>query len=115
MNEKFSVYGRLVRDPEISHGAFRLWHALRDYADAGGECFPGQRRLQQDLHCSMSRIKKWISELVAGGYLAANVRGGARSKYFVLNGHAAGKKRMTKADAPAVSTTGNRAFPEVET
>jgi len=65
-----AVYERLVMDPSISHGAFRLWHLLRSkYANARGLAWPGQRRIAKDLGCDPHSIKGWTSQLVAGGYL----------------------------------------------
>ncbi len=75
VDESLSVYRRLVRDGRISHGAFRLWHYLRDRANKENVCFPQQRTIAVELHCKPHSLSGWIKELVACGYLAVEVRG----------------------------------------
>ena len=44
-----AVYRKLIRDPNVSHGAFRLWHYLRDRADNAGKCWPEQRTIAREM------------------------------------------------------------------
>lgn len=113
MKSKFEVFAKILRDPNISHGAFRLWHAIRDYQGKNQIAFPGQRALQNDLHCSMGSIKGWIRELVDHGYLEANIQSGCVTVYKIKGGNA--RKPPPKVDALAVSKTGNAVFPKLET
>lgn len=68
------TFAALIRDRRISHGAFRLWHALRDYTDHTSRCFPGQRRLATDIGCNIHSIKPWTKELVVAGWLKCSGR-----------------------------------------
>jgi hypothetical protein len=87
------IFAALIRDERISHGAFRLWHCLRDYVNSKtGESFPGQREIQSCLHCSNDSLKPWTNELITAGWLktraaksAANPKG-FRFIYTLLDG-----------------------------
>ena len=63
------TFAAIIRDRRLSHGAFRLWHALRDYTDHASQCFPGQRRLAKDIGCNLHSLKPWTAELMAAGWL----------------------------------------------
>lgn len=79
-------YTALVMDTRLSHGAFRLWHLLRQYADDKGQCWPGMRRLRAQLASSLSQIAKWRAELVRLGYLSVDLRPGAVTRYKLAGG-----------------------------
>ena len=57
-------YKQLVLDKRIPHGAFRLWHLLRDYAGKKMHCWPGQRRLCRDLGSNFKSIANWRDSLI---------------------------------------------------
>jgi hypothetical protein len=70
------AFALLIRDRRISHGAFRLWHALRDYMHSGtGKCFTGQRTLSEDIGCKPHSIRGWVIELVQSGWLSIECNG----------------------------------------
>jgi hypothetical protein len=94
-----------LRIADISHGAFRLWHCLYSYANHNtGLCFPGYRRITDDIHCDVHSIDRWITELQAKGWLSrskvarekktdkngkelkGNQGTGVSNKYTLLNG-----------------------------
>jgi hypothetical protein len=93
-------YGVLVRDKRLSHGAFRVWHCLRDYTDRASKCFPGQRRVARDIGCDIHSIRKWTAELVAAGWLKVQGGNGRRFDYTVLDGNGQPlRKGTTPTDA----------------
>src|SRR5262245_2349411 len=75
------IYSRLVRDRSISHGAFRLWHLLRDHANGYGLAWPGQRLIAKSLGCDKASIKGWTTELEEGGYILGIRRIGQRHSF----------------------------------
>jgi hypothetical protein len=68
--ETSAVYRRLIHDTRISHGAFRLWHYLRDRKNQAGKCFPSQRTIAKELGCKTSSLPGWTSELREAGYVS---------------------------------------------
>lgn len=55
-----SVYRRHNRDRRISHGAFRLWHCLRDHANATSIIPAGQRSILRQFHAARRRQLKEV-------------------------------------------------------
>lgn len=99
------IFGALIRDHRVSHGAFRLWHALRDYTDHESRCFPGQRRLANDLGCNIHSLKGWTGELVTSGWLRIDeVERGFSFTYTILNGEG---QVLRKSATPTVAESGN--------
>lgn len=80
------TFAAIIRDRRVPHGAFRLWHALRDYTDHASKCFPGQRRLADDIGCDPHRLKLWTSLLITAGWLKVEGGSGRRFDYTVLDG-----------------------------
>jgi len=79
-----AVYSELIRDPRISHGAFRIWHLLRDMTGNNSCCWPSVRTIAELTHCAKESALAWIVELEASGYL--RIERGHRHKanrYFV--------------------------------
>jgi len=65
-----AVFSALITDRRISHGAFRLWHCLRDHQNAvTNDCFPGQRRIVGKICCDVHSLKKWTTELIRAKWL----------------------------------------------
>ena len=63
------AFSALLKD-RISHGAFRLWHILRDHENVEtGNCCPGYRTLTDEIRCSRNSIKGWLDELRASGWV----------------------------------------------
>ena len=78
------AYKQLVLDNRIAHGAFRLWHLLRDYAGKKMQCWPGQRRLSKDLGSNFDSIAKWRDSLIKNGWLKVEKRKNGGHQYFIL-------------------------------
>ncbi len=79
-----STYKQLVKDKRIPHGAFRLWHLLRDYAGVKMNCWPGQRRLSHDLGSNYESIAKWRDSLIETGWLRVEKTKFGSHKYYLL-------------------------------
>jgi len=121
------VYRRLIHEKRITHGAFRLWHYLRDRANKSSRCWPGQRTIARDLRCKTHTLenkgKGWIPQLVSAGYLAVQKIGQShRLEYQILfgDGHGVLPEWATRGKAQAVSccpngtmATPNEATPRV--
>ena len=75
-----AVYRRLNRDRRISHGAFRLWHCLRDHANAAGKAWPSQRTIAEAIGCKVHSLRRWLTELVKAGYL--RIRNTGQNHHF---------------------------------
>ncbi len=123
-----AVYRKLIRDPNVSHGAFRLWHYLRDRADNAGKCWPEQRTIAREMHSKCHSLPGWIQQLAAGGYLHTERKGqNHHTVYTVLDGSGQAFSRdaqrgnarrspkrrvaLPKQATPRVSPTGNVSKP----
>lgn len=95
------TFATLIRDRRISHGAFHLWHAIRDYTNAESKCFPGQRRLASDIGCHPTSLKPWTDELIAARWLKVEGGNGRRFDYTVLDGRG---KPLRKVASPENKT-----------
>ncbi len=79
-----ALYSQIIRDDKISHGAFRLWHLLRDMTGANACCWPSVETISKLIHCGKDSVLLWLVELEASGYL--RIERGHRHKsnrYFV--------------------------------
>lgn len=81
-----AVYSRILRDLTVSHGAFRLWHLLRDMHGNNGYAWPGTRFLQRSFRCGSTTLLKWIAELEAAGYLRTERGNVARASHYFIMG-----------------------------
>jgi len=106
-----SAYKQLVLDTRIAHGAFRLWHLLRDYAGKKMKCWPGQRRLSKDLGSNYESIAKWRDSLIEHGWLRIEKRKNGGHLYFLLIPSAA--KTATESGSTTTATgNGDTLLPE---
>lgn len=104
------TFAEIIRDRRVSHGAFRLWHALRDYTDHASKCFPGQRRLSTDIGCDPHSLRRWTGELIAAAWL--KVEGGKPGlgfTYTVLDGTG---QPLRKTTSPTVGEKRNTGVAE---
>lgn len=94
----------------MSHGAFRLWHALRDYTDHASKCFPGQRRLAADIGCDPHSLRRWTGELIAAAWLKVDGgKPGFGFTYTVMDGNG---QPLRKATSPTVAEKRNTTVAE---
>jgi hypothetical protein len=87
-----SVWRQIIEDKRISHGAFRLWHYLRDHIDGQSECYPGYREIREKIGCQYDSITRWLGELQEANWLSVRTKhgigrcNGSRNFYTILNG-----------------------------
>lgn len=53
----------VMTDPSISHGAKSLYSLLCCYMDKSKICYPGIKKLSEDMSVSSSTVKRWLEEL----------------------------------------------------
>ena len=90
---KAQTFTRAAKDRRLSHGAVRLFVVLHSHADsAKGTCFPGHKCLAEEMGCSNRKIRPWVDELVAAGYVttATRSRGGTWYRLNYLSDSHAG-------------------------
>jgi DNA-binding transcriptional MocR family regulator len=73
------VTGALVAD--CSPATLRVAGALAIYANSTGQCWPGLRRIAEDLDCSIRSVQAHIDQLIAAGWVS-------------VVEHTAGKRRV---------------------
>lgn len=83
-----SAYSVVLYDRRLSHGAFRLWHLLRDRTGKNDSAWPSIRSMAKDLSSGIGSVALWIKELESAKYLRIQ-RGNQRrsSRYFLLSFH----------------------------
>lgn len=78
-------YGRvprdLLRDPNLSDRAVRLYGLLDDYAGSDGKAFPSRQTLADAMGCSLSAVDRVLRELDGAGWMLREPRmaGGRQS------------------------------------
>jgi|GEM_PF-4477825 len=80
-----SDYKAIAFDKRLPHGAFHLWHILRDYAGKKKSCWPGQRRLCRDLGSNFETVARWRDQLIQCGWLQIRSGKGGRHVYTIGN------------------------------
>lgn len=64
----------LLDHPDISAQALRLYCLLRRHGDKDGQCFPGRKRLAEQLHASPSTVDRAKIELLDAGAICQRHR-----------------------------------------
>jgi hypothetical protein len=64
----------ILRNPDLSHGALRLYVLLRSYGWQDGFCFPGQERLAAEMGVGPRMVYKYMKELEAAGLIRVRHR-----------------------------------------
>lgn len=80
------LYSQIITDGRISHGAFRLWHYLRDRHGKNPSCWPSLRRICADIKCGKAAMLGWTKELVAAGYMTVEPGTRTRSNHYSVSG-----------------------------
>ncbi|HEX3716936.1 MAG TPA: helix-turn-helix domain-containing protein [Verrucomicrobiae bacterium] len=79
------TFKALCRDKKLSHGAFRLWHALYHHRDhEEGLCCPGQRTISKEIGCDVHSLQDWTDELVQRRWLRFHRTGRNGKTFYVL-------------------------------
>lgn len=68
------VHHILTLDQEISDGAYRLYALLLKYARDTAGCWPGRKRLAEDLGKSVPTVERRLAELVKRGLITRQQR-----------------------------------------
>lgn len=103
------VFSRLVRDKTISHGAFRVYHLLNDYAGKKCICWPAMRTIATEIHCKLNSVVIWIAELEAAGYITITTKGKNHFNVYRLTNY--GVTHMDNANNLSRYPSGTVALP----
>lgn len=80
------TYSEIIRDKSISHGAFRVWHFLRDSLGGKDNCWPSRQTICETIGCSKSSLSGWLEELQQGKYIRIQRRSRRTSNKYFLSG-----------------------------
>ena len=69
----------------LSHSAKLLYAVLLSYAWQEGSCFPGYRRLEEDMQGREQMLRKYMRELEAIGLVSQKRRGQGRTNIYILH------------------------------
>ena len=69
-----SFFGTIYADEELSHRAKAVYMYLRDRSDAEGKCWPGVKRIAEDLKLSRRTVQRALSDLERLGYVKRDER-----------------------------------------
>ena len=83
-----SYFESIYLDDSLPHRAKAVYMYLRDRMNDQRQCWPGIRRIADDLRLSRSTVKRALVELERGGYLRRERRsrengGDTSNLYFV--------------------------------
>ena len=83
-----SYFDTIYADNSMPHRAKAVYMYLRDRMNDQRQCWPGIRRIADDLRLSRSTVKRALVELERGGYLRRKRRsrengGDTSNLYFV--------------------------------
>jgi len=70
----FEMIPHWLLDADVSSHAMRLYLILRRHGNGNGVCFPGRKRLAQQMNASTSTIDRARQELVTAGAICYRVR-----------------------------------------
>ena len=84
-----SYFNNIYADPDLPHRARTVYMYLRDRSNGEGECWPGIKRIKDDLHLSERTVKRAVRDLVDAGYIVSLPRfrenGGQTSNLYRLH------------------------------
>lgn len=76
----------VVRDAALSPGAKLCYAALAYHAGKRDHCWPSERRLAALLGVSVRQVRRYVAQLVAGGWITvARTPGGSSTYRFILH------------------------------
>lgn len=81
-------FDSIYSDTSLPHRAKAVYMYLKDRMDSERKCWPGIRRIADDLHLSRSTVKRALQELERSGYIQRNQRkrenGGWTSNLYLI-------------------------------
>jgi DNA-binding transcriptional ArsR family regulator len=75
----------ILESKEISVGAKLIYAMLLKYARELDECFPGQRKLADDLGSSERSVRSWLKELEGADLVSIKQRGQGRPNLYTVH------------------------------
>ena len=75
----------ILESKEISVGAKLTYAMLLKYARELDECFPGQKRLAQDMGNGVRSVRRWLHELEKVGLISIKQRGQGRPNLYTVH------------------------------
>lgn len=75
----------VFKDPDLSMQSKCVYGLLLTYAWSDGSCFPGQKRMSEELGCSVRMLRKYLSELKRNRLVNWKQRGlNKTNQYYLL-------------------------------
>jgi DNA-binding transcriptional ArsR family regulator len=75
----------ILESKELSVGAKLTYAILLKYAREMDECFPGQKRLAEDIGNSERSVRSWLKELERVGLVSIKQRGQGRPNLYTVH------------------------------
>lgn len=75
----------LLKSKMLSAGDKLAFAMLLSYAWQNDHCFPGQRRLADDMGLHETNVRKHLKSLQTNGYLTIERRGQGKTNIYILN------------------------------
>jgi hypothetical protein len=75
----------ILESKEISVGAKLIYAMLLKYARELEECFPGQKRLAEDMGSSERSVRTWLKELEKAELVSIKQRGQGRPNLYTVH------------------------------
>src|SRR3972149_10764267 len=75
----------LLKSKTLSAGDKMTFAMLLSYAWQNDHCFPGQRRLADDMGLPATNVRKHLKSLQTNGYLTIERRGQGKTNIYILN------------------------------
>lgn len=75
----------ILESKKISVGSKLIYAMLLKYAREMDECFPGQKRLAEDIGNSERSVRSWLKELEKVGLITIKQRGQGRPNLYTVH------------------------------
>lgn len=106
VNVSPKLYSEIITDRRISHGAFRLWHFLRDRHGNNQCCWPSLKTICSCIGCGKAALLGWITELRDAGYITTESGNKTRSNRYFVRG-----STQNHAEVLSNTTCGSKQIP----
>jgi len=75
----------ILKNPDISIGAKTTYALFISYAWHNNFCFPGQKRLAEDMGMGIASVNRFIKELENCGLIEIERRGQGKTNLYTIN------------------------------